>query len=119
MMIMLRDDPVIEVFESAGTPPNWIECIDIENGEYKFCEDTGQRFVGEVVQRAGFLRREQFRLKPEGEPDVMNALRLLDQAKTIEPNEYFADLESLRRHILDRQTKTTDQDTLQAARHVR
>lgn len=102
MMIMLRDDPVIEIFESAATPPNWIECIDIENDEYQFCEDTGQRFVGEVVCRAGLFRSEQFCLIPEGEPDVMNALRLLDRAKAIEPNEYFSDLESLRRHILER-----------------
>jgi len=32
MMLMLRDDPVIEVFDSPDNPPDWIEWIDIENG---------------------------------------------------------------------------------------
>ena len=31
MMLILRDDPVIEVFASPDNPPNWIEPIDIEN----------------------------------------------------------------------------------------
>src|SRR5262245_55512294 len=41
MVIMLRDDPVIEVFDSPDAPPNWIEWIDIENGEYQFCKIKG------------------------------------------------------------------------------
>ena len=104
-MIILRDDPVIEVFESPLTPPDWIEGIDIENGEYQFCSDTGQRYVGEITKPSGFFRQAEWCLRPEGEPGIMNALALIDAAQEIEPNDRFPDLESLRRH-------TTKQCTL-------
>ena len=102
-MIILRDDPVIEVFDSPLAPPNWIETIDIENREYQFCDDTGQVYVGEITKPAGLFRHSEWRLRPEGEPDIQNLLNLIDQAKEIEPNDRFPDLESLRRHT----TKST------------
>ena len=42
MMVMLRDDQVIELFDSVDNPPDGIEGIDIENGEYQFCDERGQ-----------------------------------------------------------------------------
>jgi hypothetical protein len=98
MMIMLRDDPVIELFESAEKPPDGIEGIDIENGEFQFCDDRGQRYVGEITRPSGFFRQAQWRLKPEGSPNIQNALDLIDKAKIIEPNAWFPDLKSLRKH---------------------
>jgi hypothetical protein len=98
MMMILRDDQVIEVFDSPLAPPDWIEAIDIENGEYQFCDDTGQRFVGEITKPSGFFRQAEWRLRPDGEPDVQNALDLIAKAKMIEPNDRFPDLESLKRH---------------------
>ena len=56
MMLILRDDPVIEVFASPDNPPNWIEPIDIENEEYSFCDDNGQRYAGLITQPAGWFR---------------------------------------------------------------
>ena len=97
-MIMLRDDPVIEIFDSPDFPPNWIEAIDIENGEYQFCDDRGRRFVGEITGAAGFFRAAQWRLRPEGAPDIKNVLTLLERAKMIEPNDKFPDLETLKKH---------------------
>lgn len=49
MMMVLRDDPVIEVFESPLSPPDWIEIGDIRDRCFCFCDDVGQRFIGEVV----------------------------------------------------------------------
>jgi len=98
MMIMLRDDPVVEVFDSPLCPPDWIEAIDIENGEFQFCSDTGQRYVGEITKPAGFFRQAEWRLRPEGKPDAKNALALIDAAKEIEANDRFRDLQSLRDH---------------------
>ena len=96
--MILRDDAVIEVFDAPSQPPNWIEGIDIENKEYQFCDDTGQRYVGEIIRPSGFLRQPRWRLRPEGTPDIRNALDLIAKAKLIEPNERFPDLETLRRH---------------------
>jgi hypothetical protein len=99
MMIMLRDDRVIEIFRSPDAPPGWIETIDIENGEYRFCDERGQRYVGEVTHPPGLFREGEFRLRPEGGPNLNNALELIGGAQFIEPNDQFPDLESLRRHL--------------------
>ena len=98
-MIMLRDDPVIEVFDTAENPPSWIEAIDIENGEYQFCDDKGQQYVGKVVHGIMKFGQPEFHLKPDGLPDIQNLYRLLDRAKDIEPNARFPNLESLRKHF--------------------
>ena len=77
MMIMLGDDPVIEIFDSPENPPNSIEGIDVQNGIYQFCDDQGQRYVGEVTYYTRwFTRREQIKLRPEGVPDIKNVLAL-------------------------------------------
>jgi hypothetical protein len=103
MMIMLRDEPVIEVFDSPDNPPAWIEAIDIENNEYRFCDDEGQRYAGVIIRPASWLRPPLYELKPIGTPDVANALALVNQAVEIEPNPKFADLAALRDYLLDRQ----------------
>jgi hypothetical protein len=104
MMLILRDDPVLEIFESPSSPPDWIETIDIENDEYSFCDDHGQRYVGVIVKPAKrfslWFRPDRFELRPEGIPDIANALALVDRAVEIEPNRFFSDLASLRLHLL-------------------
>jgi hypothetical protein len=65
MMMILTDDHAIELFDSPGHPPNWIELLDVENGEYQFCDDSGQRYVGEIARPAGLFRPAQWRLRPE------------------------------------------------------
>jgi hypothetical protein len=100
MMIMLRDDPVIEIFESPDSIPNSIEVIDVENGVYKFCDDQGQRYVGHVTR--SLFGREKIELRPEGSPDVKNFLDLIDRAEFIEPNDRFPDLQTLREYTTKR-----------------
>jgi hypothetical protein len=100
MMLVLRDDLVIEIFESAPTLRDGIEVIDVENEEYQFCDQNGQRYVGVVTEKSGWFSSGNFELRPEGTPDINNALRLLDSAVDLEPNKKFADLESLRAYLL-------------------
>jgi hypothetical protein len=102
MMFILRDDPVIEVFDDPQKPPNWIEVIDIENREYQFCNDQGQRYVGVITGSSGWVKQPGFILKPEGDPDLKNALDLIDQAEMIEPNVRFSNLMELREYITNR-----------------
>jgi hypothetical protein len=99
MMIMLRDDPVVEVFDSPEVPPRWIEWIDVQNGEYRFCDDQGQRYVGVVTQPKGWFKQPTFALRPEGTPDLKNVLELIDKAQSLESNARFPNLASLRRHL--------------------
>jgi hypothetical protein len=103
MMLILRDDPVIEIFDSPDNPPGWIEAIDIANNEYQFCDDDGQRYVGVVTRPSSWFRHPLYELKPAGSPDPANALALVDRAVAIEPNHRFDDLAALRRYLLDRQ----------------
>jgi hypothetical protein len=106
MMILLRDDPVIEIFDSPDNPPDWIEAIDIENNEYRFCDDDGQQYFGVITRPTSWFRLPHYELKPVGSPDVANAVALVDQAVAIEPNHKFADLAVLRSYLLDRQRGT-------------
>lgn len=98
-MIMLRDDPVIVVFDSPEVPPNWIEWIDVQNGEYQFCDDQGQQYVGIVTQPKGWIKQPTFALRPEGAPNLKNVPDLIDKAHSLESNAHFPDLASLRRHL--------------------
>jgi hypothetical protein len=102
MMITLRDDAVIEVFDSPDHPPSWIEGVDVENGEYQFCDEHGQRYVGVVTRPSTWRKQPEFVLRPEGVPDLNNALALIDRAQVIEPNHQFPDLETLRKHLTSR-----------------
>ena len=99
MIIMLRDDAVIEVFDSADNPPDWIEGIDIENGEYQFCDDRGQPYVGVITRPSGWHKQPEFLLRPQGAPELRNVLDLIERAETIEPNDRFPNLEALQKHI--------------------
>jgi hypothetical protein len=100
MMLMLRDDQVIEIFETPSTPPNGIEAINIENQEYQFRDHNGQRYVGVVSEKIGWLSSGNFELRPEGTPNIKNALSLVDSAVSLKTNERFPDLEALRAYLL-------------------
>jgi hypothetical protein len=103
MILILRDDPVIEIFDSPDKPPDWIEAIDIENNEYQFCDDDGQRYVGVFTRPTSWFRLPLYELKPVGSPDLANALTLFDRAVAIKPDQMFDDLAALRSYLLDRQ----------------
>ena len=98
-MLLLRDDTVLEIFEDAAKPPGWIEVIDIQNEEYEFCDEHGQRYVGVVTGSSGWSGTAQFVLRPEAAPQLGNVIDLVDRAQAIEPNKYFGDLDALRRHL--------------------
>ena len=102
MMLMLRDDPVIELFDSPDVPPNWIEAIDIENKEYQFCDEHGQKYIGVITRPASLFREASFELRPEGAPELKNVLLLIEEAELLEPNERFASLVALRQYLLCR-----------------
>ena len=103
MMLMLLDEPVIEIFDTPDNPPDWIEAIDIENNGYQFCDDDGQQYVGVITRPSSWFRLPLYELKPVGLPDLANALTLVDRAVAIEFNHKFDDLVALRSYLLDRQ----------------
>jgi hypothetical protein len=103
MVLLLRDDLILETFDSPDAPPDWIEWIDVENDEYAFCSDAGQRFRGELIKAEGFFHGEQWRLIPDGSPALENALALVDRASDVDPRRCsFANLADLRHHLTSR-----------------
>jgi len=100
MMMMLRDDLVIELFDDPRTPPAWIEGVDVENKEYAFCDVNGQRYEGRITTPGTLLHQPRFQLEVIGSPDLANALDLLSRAAGIEKNERIGDLAMLREFIL-------------------
>jgi hypothetical protein len=101
MMLLLRDDGVIETFASPDSPPDWIEPIDVQNQEYSFCDLRGQKYKGEMTKRVGVFGSGAYRLVPYGPADPRHTSALLDRATGVEGDERFPDLDSLRRHIED------------------
>src|SRR5436309_5910591 len=99
MMMVLLDEPTLLLFESPDRPPGCLEAVDVMNGEYSFCDDQGQRYVGFMIREAGWFRAEEVGLRPEGAADVANALKLVERAEAIMPNEWFHDIEPLRRYL--------------------
>jgi hypothetical protein len=70
MIIALeKDDGSVHLFNSAREVEAVFETIDVENGEYEFCDETGQRFVAEIVKPVGFFRAGSYRLHPTDSPN--------------------------------------------------
>lgn len=104
MMIRRLDEPTSRIFDAPENPPNWIEAVDIDNQEYAFCDDDGQRYAGVITRRGRRSWPEAFELQPIGVPNISNAIKLVDSAVVIEPNDRFPDLASLRAYLVGRQT---------------
>lgn len=105
MMLILRDDMVVETFDSPEHPPDWIETIDVENQEYEFCDDRGQRYVGKIEKGKGWLSRNGYRLVPVGQPDPAFLFAFLARATCIEPGGRFSSLDDLKEHLTNRSTE--------------
>ena len=49
MMMMLRDDLVLELFDDPRTPPAWIEGIDVETGMEKNGRIENRAALGAII----------------------------------------------------------------------
>jgi len=100
---MLDDERAIHVFDSPEDAMSWVEPIDIENQEYRFCDEAGQIYEG-IVDKPNRFTLGDCTLRTVGAPNTQNAVELIDAAISIEPNDKFSNIESLRRHITSRST---------------
>ena len=95
MMMMLRDDLVLELFDDPRTPPAWIEGIDVNNKEYSFCDVHGQRYEGRITTPGTLLHQARFHLEAVGNPDLANALDMLGRASGMEKHGRIENLPAL------------------------
>jgi hypothetical protein len=69
ILVLEIDDGSLFLYPSLAEAESHLEAIDVENGEYEFCDDTGQRFVGEIVVPVTTFQPGNFRLRPDGTPE--------------------------------------------------
>ena len=69
MLIVLDKDRELLLFASIAEAERYLEAIDVQNLEYEFCDELGQRFVGEITSLITTFRQGAFALRPEGSAD--------------------------------------------------
>ena len=84
MLVLETNGSLLNLFSSGADAESHLEAIDIENGEYEFCDDTGQRFVGEIIAPVTKFHAGNFRLKPDGVPDKAVIASFLFRARSLE-----------------------------------
>jgi len=66
---MIDRDNTVGIYDSVADAESHLETIDIEGGEYEFCDETGQPYVGDVLEPVGKFRSGKFRIVPRGTRD--------------------------------------------------
>jgi len=69
MLVLEINGNLLYLFSSVADAESNLEAIDIENAEYEFCDTTGQRFLGEIIEPVTNFCNGSFCLKPDGKPD--------------------------------------------------
>jgi len=100
ILVLETNGGLLYLFSSAAEVESHFEAIDVENGEYEFCDDTGQRFVGEIVSPATKFRAGKFCLKSDGIPDRAVVVSFLSRARSLERGcDGIKSLDDLRRRV--------------------
>lgn len=84
MFVLETNGSLLYLFSTVAEAESDLEAIDVQNGEYEFCDDIGQRFVGEIVAPVTKFCAGTFRLKPDGAPDKELVASFLFRAKSLE-----------------------------------
>jgi hypothetical protein len=100
ILVLETNGCLLHLFLSSVQVEKELEVIDVENREYEFCDETGQRFVGEIVSPVGFFRSGKFRLKPDGIPDRTVIASFLSRAGSLDRGcDSIKSLDDLRRRL--------------------
>jgi hypothetical protein len=84
LLVLETKGGLLYLFSSVSEAESHLEAIDIENGEYQFCDDAGQRFVTEIIAPVTTFRAGRFRLKPEGVPEKSVVAAFLSRSRSLE-----------------------------------
>src|SRR4051812_42518573 len=84
ILVLETNGGLLHLFSSAAEAEADLEAIDIENGEYEFCDDAGQRFIGQAVTPVTTFRAGIFRLRPDGAADRTIVASFLSRARSLE-----------------------------------
>jgi hypothetical protein len=101
ILVLETNGCLLHLFSSVREVETHLETIDIENGEYEFCDSSGQRFVAEVVTPVSFFRSGSFRLRPDGAPGRAVLDSFLSRARSLDREcEGVTTIDDLRRRYV-------------------
>ena len=84
MILVLDLDLGLSLYASATEAEKNLEAIDVENGEYEFCDEHGQKFVGQVITPITRFRSGAFRLMSTKEFDSALPLLFVSRARRLD-----------------------------------
>jgi hypothetical protein len=98
MILAIDTHGVLFLFDAEEQVLKALETVDIENHEYEFCDDTGQKFVAEITKPVTRFRGGAFKLVPVGHPDRSLPLAFANKAREL-GNTYpgVSDLDDLKK----------------------
>ena len=80
MLLVIDRDNNLSIHASVRDAQGHLETIDVENGEYQFCDESGQPYMGEVLKPVGKFGSGQFRIVPRGAPDSTLPLSFISRS---------------------------------------
>ncbi len=81
ILALEKDDASLHLFASVSEAETHFETIDVENGEYEFCDERGQRLVPEIVTPVSAFGAGRYRLRPTGIPERALFASLISRAQ--------------------------------------
>ena len=62
MLLVVDRDNNLSIHASVRDAERHLETIDVEDGEYQFCDESGQPYMGEVLKPVGKFSSGQCRM---------------------------------------------------------
>ena len=84
MILMLDREMGLSLYASTAEAERDLEAIDIENNEYEFCDERGQKIAGQITEPITRFRSGRFRLVTTGEADTAVPLLMVSRARRLE-----------------------------------
>jgi len=80
MLLVLDKDGCLYIFDSLDAAHGDLEAVDIANGEYEFCDESGRQYSGELVPC-----QPGFRIVQRGSPNPSLPLSFIERTKHFWP----------------------------------
>ena|ERR1043166_5965463 len=81
MLLVIDRDQCVYVFASVADAEAHLETVDVEDDEYEFCDESGQRYIGEVLKAVGKFTSGRSRIVPGDFRDPDLPLSFVTRAK--------------------------------------
>lgn len=81
MLLVLDRDNYLHVYDSVEQAERDLETIDVELGEYEFCDECGQPYIGDVLEPVETFRSGRFRIVPRGPRDPGLPAKFVSRAR--------------------------------------